>query len=363
LHPNPNPDPTSPSPHPPTLHSQVRIPTILGVWGGKGMGKTFQVEQALKRMGALAVVMSAGEMEDEWAGVPGQRIRERYRAASELGRIRGKPVALVINDIDAGAGAFANTQRTVNTQARRRDGVDRERVWAVCLSLHRADTRPPPPLASQIVSSTLMNLCDDPNHVPGPGDWRADDTGGVPWHGRVPVIVTANDLSVVFAPLLRDGRMDKFLWAPSREDLVEIVGYQYRDDPLVSTPDIEALLDAFPGQSLDFYGAIRSGTADNGVRVWIASVVGDLTADGADMAPLASALLAARRAASGDENAVAPEIELAPVTLDALLAEGARLAAEQDHVNSHKLSADYLPDTGGAGGLLGLSGNYVDPDA
>lgn len=79
-------------------------------------------------------------MEDEWAGVPGQRIRQRYKAAAELGRVRGKLAALVINDLDAGVGVFANTQRTVN---------------------------------NQIVIGTLMALCDDPNYVEVMADdWR-----------------------------------------------------------------------------------------------------------------------------------------------------------------------------------------------
>ena len=46
---------------------KTRVPLILGVWGGKGQGKTFQTMLALKKLGAMAVVMSAGEMEDEWA--------------------------------------------------------------------------------------------------------------------------------------------------------------------------------------------------------------------------------------------------------------------------------------------------------
>lgn len=32
-----------------------------------------------------------------------------------------------------------------------------------------------------------------------------------------------NDFSTVFAPLVRDGRMDKFYWHPTEEDLVAIL--------------------------------------------------------------------------------------------------------------------------------------------
>ncbi len=59
------------------------VPLILGIWGPKGCGKSFNVELVCKALGAAAVVMSAGELEDEYAGAPGKRIRERYRTASQ----------------------------------------------------------------------------------------------------------------------------------------------------------------------------------------------------------------------------------------------------------------------------------------
>ena len=52
-----------------SFDAQTRVPLILGIWGGKGQGKSFQTELALRKLGAECVVMSAGELEDEWAGV------------------------------------------------------------------------------------------------------------------------------------------------------------------------------------------------------------------------------------------------------------------------------------------------------
>ena len=52
-----------------------------------------------------------------------------------------------------------------------------------------------------------------------------------------------------------------------------------------------------------------------------------------------------------------PTFEALPITLEGLLEQGRRLAREQDLVNSHKLSKEYLKDTGGGGGsLIGLQG-------
>ena len=50
------------------------------------------------------------------AGTPARLIRERYRKAAELAKVRGKLSCLLINDIDAGLGHFESTQVTVNNQ-------------------------------------------------------------------------------------------------------------------------------------------------------------------------------------------------------------------------------------------------------
>lgn len=41
-----------------------------------------------------------------------------------------------------------------------------------------------------------------------------------------------NDLSRVFAPLVRDGRMSKFYWKPDRSDIVSMLWQMYKDDNL-----------------------------------------------------------------------------------------------------------------------------------
>jgi len=47
----------------------------------QGAGKTFTLELCLRTMGVMPVCLSAGELEDEWAGEPGRRLRERYSFA------------------------------------------------------------------------------------------------------------------------------------------------------------------------------------------------------------------------------------------------------------------------------------------
>jgi ATP-dependent 26S proteasome regulatory subunit len=155
---------------------RIKVPLILGVWGGKGQGKTFQTTLVCARLGVQPIIMSAGELESGNAGEPAKLIRQRYREASDIVK-KGKMSTLFINDLDAGAGRMGGaTQYTVN---------------------------------NQMVNATLMNLADNPTNVQLPGQYQVEE---IP---RVPVIATGNDFSTLYAPLIRDGRMEKFYWSPT----------------------------------------------------------------------------------------------------------------------------------------------------
>jgi hypothetical protein len=73
---------------------------------------------------------------------------------------------------------------------------------------------------------------------------------------RVPIVCTGNDFSTLYAPLIRDGRMEKFYWAPTREDRVGVCMGIFQHDG-VTRGDVETVVDTFPGQSIDFFGALR----------------------------------------------------------------------------------------------------------
>lgn len=76
---------------------------------------------------------------------------------------------------------------------------------------------------NQMVVGTLMNICDAPNQVSIGQTWREGD-----WVKRIPIIVTGNDFSRVFAPLVREGRMAKFYWSPAKEELMAILHQMYK---------------------------------------------------------------------------------------------------------------------------------------
>ncbi|KAI3504506.1 hypothetical protein L1887_26032 [Cichorium endivia] len=267
----------------------INVPLILGIWGGKGQGKTFQTELIFQAMGILPVIMSAGELESERAGEPGRLIRDRYRTASQVVQNQGKMSCLMINDIDAGLGRFGNTQMTVN---------------------------------NQIVVGTLMNLSDNPTRVSIGQDWRESDITN-----RIPIIVTGNDFSTLYAPLVRDGRMDKFYWQPNIDDIINIVNRMYEKDGL-SKNDVVSIVKTFPNQALDFYGALRSRTYDNSILKWVNEVGGPEN--------VGSILLKRKK----DKNL--PVFVPPKQTVEGLLESGYSLIKEQQLIMESKLSKEYL---------------------
>ncbi|MCS6812995.1 MAG: ribulose bisphosphate carboxylase small subunit [Cyanobacteria bacterium] len=263
----------------------VRVPLILGIHGRKGEGKSYQCELVFERMGIEAVRMSAGELESPDAGDPSRLIRLRYREAAELIRVRGQMAVLMINDLDAGAGRLdRTTQYTVNTQ---------------------------------LVHGTLMNIADNPTNVQLPGSY--DET---PLH-RVPILVTGNDFSTLYAPLVRDGRMEKFYWEPDRNDRIGIVGGIFGGD--LSSQEVAQLVDAFPNQAIDFFSALRARLYDEQIRQFIHQV-------GIEK-------VSKRLVNSVDRP---PEFTPPDVSLPRLLAFGQQMVQEQDWIQNTRLMEEYL---------------------
>lgn len=263
----------------------VKVPLILGVHGRKGEGKSFQCELVFDRMGINVVHMSAGELESPDAGDPARLVRLRYREAAEMVKVRGKMAVLMINDIDAGAGRVDQyTQYTVNTQ---------------------------------LVNGTLMNIADNPTNVQLPGSYDSEPIQ------RIPIIVTGNDFSTLYQPLIRDGRMDKFFWEPDRSDRIGIVAGIFQVDE-VAHADVEKLVDTFSDQAIDFYGALRSRLYDEQIRQLIHDV-------GVDQISL--------RVVNSAERP--PEFRKPDFSLPHLIEVGNQMVQEQRRVQEMRLAEEY----------------------
>ncbi|GLT89065.1 hypothetical protein SLE2022_070670 [Rubroshorea leprosula] len=265
----------------------IKVPLILGIWGGKGQGKSFQCELVFAKMGINPIMMSAGELESGNAGEPAKLIRQRYREAADIIR-KGKMCCLFINDLDAGAGRLGGTtQYTVN---------------------------------NQMVNATLMNIADNPTCVQLPGMYNKEE------NPRVPIIVTGNDFSTLYAPLIRDGRMEKFYWAPTRDDRIGVCKGIFRSDN-VPDDEIVKLVDTFPGQSIDFFGAVRARVYDDEVRKWIGGVGVDTVG---------------KKLVNSLEGP--PTFEQPKMTIEKLLEYGNMLVAEQENVKRVQLADKYLSE-------------------
>ncbi|TAD80436.1 MAG: AAA family ATPase [Oscillatoriales cyanobacterium] len=266
---------------------RVPVPLILGIHGKKGEGKTFQCNLVFEQMGIDAVHISGGELESPDAGDPARLLRLRYREASEMVKVRGRMCVLLINDIDAGAGRFDRlTQYTVNTQ---------------------------------LVNATLMNIADNPTNVQLPGSYDSEPVR------RIPIIVTGNDFGTLYAPLTRDGRMEKFYWEPTVAERLEVVRGMFEG---LGLPDraVGSLVDQFPGQSVDFFGAMKSRVYDDLVRQFIQDT---------GLAQVSNRLLKSREAL--------PQFAEPRPTLEQLEAIGQALVNEQDRIRELHLAAAYNP--------------------
>lgn len=155
-------------------------PLILGIHGPSGWGKTFQCEHILKDIGAKVFLISGGQLESKDAGEPARLIRYTYRnAGKSIKDEETKLAVLLINDVDTGLGNWGeNVQTTVNTQ---------------------------------VVFGELMHLTDYPTVV---------ENTPTP---RIPIILTGNDFTKLYSPLIRAGRMESFEWILNDEEKTAIV--------------------------------------------------------------------------------------------------------------------------------------------
>lgn len=152
-------------------------PLVLGIFGRPGDGKSFQLRRHLERGGVLPISINAADLESDRAGTPGKLVLDTYENAGH--RIdEGTPAALVVDDFDTTVGEWAQSTTTVNHQQ---------------------------------VLAQLMHLSDSPTRA---GERRLR---------RVPVVITGNDLSKIYPPLRRPGRMRAFPWLPTETERLEIV--------------------------------------------------------------------------------------------------------------------------------------------
>ncbi len=166
------------------LHSEfdhISSPLVMAIHGSPGNGKTSQIVEVCGRHEIELIRVSSSTLSGKFEGDSSDKFLNYYQEAVITQEQTGRCVVLLLEDFDTGLATI-------------RDGVE-----------HTAN--------SYLLAGLMMNLADDPSSYCNHGN------------SRVPIIVTGNDLSATYAPLLRTGRAKMFLWEPSREEKELVVSH------------------------------------------------------------------------------------------------------------------------------------------
>lgn len=194
----------------------LQTPLILGIHGPAGEGKTEQCRHIFEKMGIKADWIFADKFESDKAGEPIRELKDKYIEMSYFNIktrkeykerqqfITGYKLGILfINDIDQRIGRSDGLiQQTINTQ---------------------------------LLNAFLMEVADAPNEVDGIKV------------SRVPIIVTGNNFLILYNPLKRDGRMEKFEWIPTIEEKALVLRSIFPENSL-SDHDIKTLVLEFGSQ-------------------------------------------------------------------------------------------------------------------
>ena len=166
-----------------------KTPLILAISGAPGMGKTFQAEATLDYLNVKKFVISGAEFENENAGIPIKNLRNIYKNISD--DIFYKSItmgAIIIDDIDAALGEWGDlVQYTMNRQH---------------------------------LIKTLIDFADNPYLV---SVYDENDSLQEYQTSRIPIIVTLNDETKMYEPLMRNGRTTIFPWIPNADEISNVL--------------------------------------------------------------------------------------------------------------------------------------------
>lgn len=184
-----------------------QAPMFLAIEGRAGEGKTTQTIATCSQHGIYIIYVSASELSGAHEKDSINVMKKLYSAAINL-RNSGKVVAILIDDFHMGnATTDENVKRTIN---------------------------------SNLLTGYLMNLAENNNKI------------------KIPIILTGNDFSKTYAPLLRSGRADKFEWNPDYEEKKEIVKTIFNRFANISEQEFNELFDKYAHHSVsDFYQLIN----------------------------------------------------------------------------------------------------------
>lgn len=238
--------------------SFASAPIFLVVVGEPGTGKTHQAIASLVNGGFGVLYCSASKLTGVDLGASAEAVTELYSTAASQYQSRNN-IAIVIDDFHLGEAAVVEgTNTTVN---------------------------------SNLLTSRLMNLCDDAGVV------------------RVPVVLTVNRTDGIDPALLRDGRSRLYRWKPSFAETKAVVTNLFRAAG-IDDASSRVLIENYSEENVAFFSAV----VEEARRAHVAQEIERLEYSGLTVGDLcfapelrpgcgADELLRAARRLSGDEDA------------------------------------------------------------
>lgn len=157
-------------------------PLILCVQGKAGEGKTSHIIHICDQMNVSIFLIHGSALFGNLEGEPVKIINEVYVKASNYSIEH--PVIILVDDIDTSVAS-----------------IDEDRRYTV---------------NSQLINGFFMNIANDP----GMGNVQTK---------RIPIIFTGNNLSNLYAPLRRTGRIRLYSWEPGPDVKTHIIEHIYKD--------------------------------------------------------------------------------------------------------------------------------------
>lgn len=188
-------------------NTYYKPPIYLAIKGAPGEGKTAQAIATCTQRGIYVLYVSASTLSGSHENEAKEKLQKIYNHALQ---VRKKALTtIVIDDFHKGiVNEDENIKRTINTD---------------------------------ILIGYMMNI--------------AEYNGIV----HIPIILTANDLSKVYAPLLRTGRADVFFWEPKPEEKREIVfKILYPFIPTENDKEFDKFYKKFQCKNVAFFSQLKN---------------------------------------------------------------------------------------------------------
>lgn len=212
------------------IGASANAPQILALVGSPGSGKSKMAEEILRRFGIPHSVLSAGALGGMYEGDSTTAITDAYIGLGERPDVL--PVGcILVDDMDLSAARSTDEQSgTVN---------------------------------GPLLNGKLMNLADKPDQI-SKSFIGEDGTPGSTTLNVKPsaIILTANDPTQLYQPLLRHGRARIFHWEPTIDELTMMVSSVL---PGLRRTEARKLIERFENKAMSFFAEIPKFLANGSI--------------------------------------------------------------------------------------------------